>query len=442
MNETGKHGYVNIRRIALLGVIASFVSLFSFADRTHDATGMIHEYPSSLVGRWRIGDLALVATNETKFDFGKSSPAVGSISEVEYRTVDGIHYAVEIVPQEAVPDSRLNDGPYVSSIEGAFVDEIVVTSGTVQRRRIDPDDWSTRASEFRVQLRRAADGPAPATVALSDRLLAVSDIHGNYPEFRDFLIGNGVIDESLRWSYGSGQLIVVGDVFDRGEGVTDMLWLLYKLEVEAKRAGGGAYLLLGNHEVMALAGDLRYVATKYAYIAEKLDRSYPALFSASMELGRWLRERNSMMRIGDLLFVHGGVSEDVLDQQATIASVNEDIRSILGTPKTKIDRDRPGGHYLAWNQSGILWFRGSVRDAAQQTSVVDRALDRFDASSIVVGHTMLEAVTDIYSDQRVIAVGVPWTDSSKTRGLLVMKNRMYQVDVDGQPQPLRTGVGI
>ena len=47
-----------------------------------------------------------------------------------------------------------------------------------------------------------------------------------------------VVDATLRWSFGKGQLLILGDVFDRGPNHTEILWLLYKLEAEAAKAGG------------------------------------------------------------------------------------------------------------------------------------------------------------------------------------------------------------
>ena len=41
-----------------------------------------------------------------------------------------------------------------------------------------------------------------------------------------------------------------------------VLDLLMRLESEARAAGGAVHVVLGNHEVMNIAGDLRYVSTE------------------------------------------------------------------------------------------------------------------------------------------------------------------------------------
>jgi len=53
---------------------------------------------------------------------------------------------------------------------------------------------------------------------------------------------NGVIDHALNWSYSSGHLVLIGDMVDRGNNVVPLLWLIYKLEGEAKLAGGDVHL--------------------------------------------------------------------------------------------------------------------------------------------------------------------------------------------------------
>ena len=44
------------------------------------------------------------------------------------------------------------------------------------------------------------------------------------------------------------------------------------------KAGGHVSFILGNHEPMVLANDLRYTKEKYKIFAEKLKMEYPRLF--------------------------------------------------------------------------------------------------------------------------------------------------------------------
>lgn len=134
---------------------------------------------------------------------------------------------------------------------------------------------------------------------------------------------NGIIDESFNWTFGEGHLIINGDVFDRGKQVTECLWLIYSLEEKAKLAGGYIHFILGNHELMNLSGNLSYVKEKYLQNSVKIGKEYNDLYSKESELGRWLRTKNIIEKIGDLLFVHAGISKEVNELQMSVGQIND-----------------------------------------------------------------------------------------------------------------------
>lgn len=81
--------------------------------------------------------------------------------------------------------------------------------------------------------------PEPGDIFRNVRhIFALGDIHGGYFELIELLKNNDIIDENLKWSWGNGHLVFLGDLFDRGNYVTECLWLIYRLEHEAKKAGG------------------------------------------------------------------------------------------------------------------------------------------------------------------------------------------------------------
>src|SRR6185503_2917874 len=69
-----------------------------------------------------------------------------------------------------------------------------------------------------------------------------------------------LIDKDLHWIGGKTHFVQVGDVLDRGPGSRKAEDLLIQLTKEAAAAGGRVHALLGNHEVMRMLGDYRYVA--------------------------------------------------------------------------------------------------------------------------------------------------------------------------------------
>ena len=104
---------------------------------------------------------------------------------------------------------------------------------------------------------RAADDPCQVPPA--PRVIAVGDVHASYDAFTTILRFAGIVDDKARWSGGKAHLVQTGDLLDRGKDTRKVLDLVMRLEGEARKAGGRVHALLGNHEVMNMLGDLRYV---------------------------------------------------------------------------------------------------------------------------------------------------------------------------------------
>ena len=155
------------------------------------------------------------------------------------------------------------------------------------------------------------------------KFVALSDIHGQHHIFIELLKKHQVIDSNEVWMYGDGHLVIVGDVMDRGEQVTESLWFLYKLEKEATLAGGKVHTLLGNHELMVMHGDIRYANKKYRYTSGITQKPYPDFFNDQTVLGQWLRSKNIATVINDFGFVHGGISEKLIKKERSLSTINE-----------------------------------------------------------------------------------------------------------------------
>jgi hypothetical protein len=177
------------------------------------------------------------------------------------------------------------------------------------------------------------------------RIVAVSDIHGAYDPMVATLQEAGVIDDSLAWNGAEPPLVITGDLLDRGAASRRVMDLIMRLEREAPGVGGQVHMLLGNHEVMNLNGDVRYVSdAEYAAFsddesAQERERWYqryrrsqsavadeqvvrsdfdvkapPGFFGHRRAFrhdgyyGKWLLEKPLMIVINDTAFVHGGMS--------------------------------------------------------------------------------------------------------------------------------------
>lgn len=319
--------------------------------------------------------------------------------------------------------------------------------------------------------------PAGRTADAPQVVIAIGDVHGDFDDFCLIMKRVGLIDEKLHWAGGHAILVQTGDLLDRGPKERQALDLMMTLEDEAAKAGGQVVSLLGNHEVLNLMGDLRYVTPeiyasfsapdsearrKDAYQefvkwrknnAQLLQMTHDSLFNVTESewiakhplgfieqreafapnaaFGSWVRKRPAVTEISGILFVHGGIAPEV----ATIkieeinglirAETNlfEDMKQYLVAEKlilpfftlqeitavvkdvyvagnksnTPADEKRMAklAPYLKLNtwlcirEDGPLWFRGYDEwSDAQGTPLVEKILSAYDASTIVVGHTV------------------------------------------------------
>jgi hypothetical protein len=245
-----------------------------------------------------------------------------------------------------------------------------------------------------------------------ERVVAVGDVHGAYDRYVEILRAAGILDDRARWIAGRTHLVQLGDVVDRGADSRKVLDLLEDLENQARRAGGEVHVLLGNHEIMRMLGDLRYVSNgeydafattesaelrrrslqmlsreERAAVPHDLPLGYMemrAAFGRNGEYGRWLRRLNTVVRLNDVVFVHGGLSPDTARMPCKV--INDTVRREL---TSDIDRTRAAPlQSLAASPDGPLWYRGLSTESAEVAPKLDEILEKQKAKAIVVGHTI------------------------------------------------------
>jgi hypothetical protein len=297
---------------------------------------------------------------------------------------------------------------------------------------------------FEVRLRPPA-GIAPDAIAIGAKepLFVVADTHGEFEILVGMLVKQAVVDDRLRWNFGRGRLLILGDVFDRGDHQTEILWLLYELEAQSRKAGGAVYLVLGNHETMVLRGDLRYLHAKYRASAELLEvASYSQLFDGGSVLGQWLRSKPAVLRLNEYLCLHGGISPALVDHKYSLADINSAIRAVLMGREPAAGTENARAEFL-FGESGPLWYRGYFSDesagATATAADIDGIRKYFGVSTLLVGHTRVPAITPLY-DRRVFAVQVyPRRDSFGNaifEALLIRDGKFLRALPDGRTEPL------
>lgn len=235
-----------------------------------------------------------------------------------------------------------------------------------------------------------------------EKIAALSDVHGQYDLFIEILRNNGIIDSQNQWAYGEGHFVIVGDIFDRGDKVQECLWFVYQLEQQAAAAGGKVHYLLGNHEVMVLTGDLRYIHDKYRITEQLFQMPYWQIFGPESELGKWLRTKPVTMSINDVQFVHGGLSPALAASKFAVADINSAFtdKIIDATEEDSIYND-PRIKFLSKSQ-GPIWYRGYFRDDNFTEAQLDVVLEYYGVNKIVVGHTSQDRVKSLFNDKVIV----------------------------------------
>jgi hypothetical protein len=239
-----------------------------------------------------------------------------------------------------------------------------------------------------------AERTSPLAGSSENRIVAFGDVHGGADELRALLRALTLIDESDSWTGGQTRLVSLGDLLDRGPDSRAVMDLLMKLEIQAEASGGAVHLVLGNHELMNLTGDLRYVSeAEYAAFrndedaAERaeafaqfeadlaaaaapkkqthtrikqpkepkvdaraqFEEKFPpgyfahrAAFAADGAYGSWLLGKPQILELDGIAFVHGGLSDEFVDreidnynQQAT-----DELRALLSAGTRLVDAGR------------------------------------------------------------------------------------------------------
>lgn len=234
-----------------------------------------------------------------------------------------------------------------------------------------------------------------ADSALPGRLVAIGDLHGDLDATRRALQLAGAMDAEDQWIGGNLQLVQTGDQLDRGDGEREILDLLVSLAQQAERAGGKVHVLNGNHEIMNVQGDLRYVTPagfsrfegltgldlSQPVLAEvpAFARSRAAAFLPGGLYARRLAKRPLILQLGENVFVHGGVLPEHVAYG--IERLNRETQAWLAGQ----------GPFPALlnDQNSPVWTRVySLPDQPADCEQLAQVLGQLKARRMIVGHTV------------------------------------------------------
>ncbi|WP_026451989.1 metallophosphoesterase [Aequorivita capsosiphonis] len=300
-------------------------------------------------------------------------------------------FGQEVKSEQVINDSiitKLNDGPYIFIKDNQLIEKNII-DGKVVSKKLQNNAYDTIYK------------PEKSVFNNVMKVAALSDIHGQYDLAVEILKNNKIIDKDLNWNFGKGHLVIVGDIFDRGPKVNQMLWLTYKLEHQAKAKGGDVHFIFGNHEYMIFLKDFRYVNEKYLAVSKLLNRDYNELYGEDTVLGRWLRSKPTILKINDNIYLHGGISEEFLAQvDFDIEAINNTMRQSNG--RSKEDMKTTDFYKTYYGSTGPIWYRGYFKNDLDDEQI-SNILKQTNAMHIIVGHTTHDSIVSLY-DNRIFGV--------------------------------------
>jgi hypothetical protein len=275
------------------------------------------------------------------------------------------------------------------------------------------------------------------------RIVAVGDLHGNFPGLRRILQRTGLIDRRDRWCAHDTHLVQLGDILGRGGEPGKIFRLLGRLEQEAPAFGSRVHVLLGNHEAMSMSGMLMYntleefrdladqdlIAPSEAdltdggigrgaedgtsfegrgepsadgarvpagggggRLAGRLDmlgcREFRDSLSPEGKVGHWLAGHDTAVSIDGCLFVHGGLNRDY--GLMPLDTLNETVRYELSAGEAPAPSSdwSPVGEGIVLRREGPQWNREfTLRPESGKQRDLEEVLEYHGCSRMVVGHT-------------------------------------------------------
>jgi predicted MPP superfamily phosphohydrolase len=255
----------------------------------------------------------------------------------------------------------------------------------------------------------------PTEIQKYTRIVAIGDLHGDWEQTKKALLLSGAFKKEKKgfmstewqWTGGNTYVVQVGDQLDRWHDDRKIMDTLAKLRILAAKGGGGFFPLLGNHEIMNLQFKFKYVTKDSMNLFRDFDDKGPWRFSTYLppdyldmltehklphEPGRFnafskngyyrklLSTQNVVMKIGDIIFVHGGIGGGL---GLSLEELNNTYKEWIlnGDPNKK-------NQYIDNEAYSPVWTKIYYDKHKEEPncSELEKALKLYKASMMVVGH--------------------------------------------------------
>jgi hypothetical protein len=295
-----------------------------------------------------------------------------------------------------------------------------------------------------------------------ERIIAIGDLHGDFVAYAEVMETAGLRNAEGNWAGGKTHLVQTGDITDRGPNSKKILDDLKKLTKQAKKAGGRVHILLGNHEMMNMLGDLRYVdpGEYQAFRTRKsevyLDDYFDRYIRSTLEEEAWEEWYDchppgfvehriewtkggkyfsraikfpSAIKINDTLFAHAGISPQFVG--LSLKDFNKYVQSLIKSGDEEALQ-------ILFSEEAPLWYRGLAENEGEDEAThVALLLEKHNAKRIVIAHTPTGGFILPRFDSQVIVIDVGIGEYyGSNRGFLLFENGQWYGVHWGEKIPL------
>ncbi|KAK7050885.1 hypothetical protein VNI00_004997 [Paramarasmius palmivorus] len=267
-------------------------------------------------------------------------------------------------------------------------------------------------------------------------IVAVGDLHGDYPNALKVLQFSGVVDDFGNWTGNADFFVQTGDIIDRGDDTIKLFTWMDKLREQASTTGGVVLSHLGNHEWMNAIGDWRYVypteiktfgtvGTRQKMLSTgRIGRSWAANYTVASRLPlhpslgppntpypshelHFAKDTDTdsleeePLSHSAISFVHGGLSPTYGDLTPFPSKINELGTTLLRklqrreqppphppNPYPGLPADTTKAEAALYDSNGPLWYRGWALDPDDKVCAdVDGVLKKTGTRRMIMGHT-------------------------------------------------------
>ena len=285
------------------------------------------------------------------------------------------------------------------------------------------------------------------------RIVSVGDLHGDYKATVKILMTCKVIPknssiypskyETIKWIGGSTYLVQLGDILDGKsrsynnsfiDNEFHIFLLLLSLKKQAQRKKGNILFIFGNHELMNMVGDYRYVSNTSLKTNGGITKRNHFFKTGSLFCKNMSEHYYGMVKIRNMVFVHGNIHKTIANTY-TLDKINTILKKFLLDKLTSTEY-RDFKTIYDNSNIGICWSREYSADklSSSKCAELQQILKKFKASHIIVGHTVQENGINLECENKqIIKVDVGLSgafDSINKQALeIIFKGPKYTLNI-------------